>query len=100
MEVTLPLSISDLGARWSDPSGRALPEFQRAARVGDSNVLMRPIDGVARDLPERMWFAVGVAVPARDAVNDYPIRIAVAAEGAESQTVCDFPWKVGGNPGV
>lgn len=100
VEVTLPLSISDLGARWSDPSGRELPGLPRAARVGESNILMRPIDGVARDVPERMWFTAGVTVPDRDAINDYPIRIVVAAEGADGQTVHHFPLKVGRNPGM
>ncbi len=40
---------------WSNP--------EPAARVGDSNVLRRAIVGVARNVPEQMWFTVYVAVP-------------------------------------
>jgi hypothetical protein len=99
VEVTLPLTISDMGARWTDPSGRELPEFpQRAARVGDANLLLRPIDGVARNVPERMWFTVPVTVPNGGDVNEYPIRIAVAAEGAEDRAVYDFPLRIGRDP--
>ena len=55
VEVTLPLNISDMYARWTDAGGRELPDYpQRAGRVGNVNVLMRPIDGVARGVPERM----------------------------------------------
>ena len=34
VEVALPLSMSDLAARWSDPGGRELPEFAQRARAG------------------------------------------------------------------
>ena len=45
-----------------------------------------------------MWFTICVAVPDRDNVNEYPIRVAVQAEGAEGETVCDFPLKIGRDP--
>lgn len=67
-------------------------------RFGSSDADRRQIEGVARDVPERMWFTIYVAVPDRDNVNEYPIRVAVQAEGAEGETVCDFPLKIGRDP--
>jgi hypothetical protein len=99
VEVTLPLNAPNDLSHWSNPDGRKLAELpEPAARVGESNVLRRPIEGVAHNVPERMWFTVYVAVPDGDGVNDYPIRVLVAAEGADGEAVCDFPLKVGRDP--
>ena len=68
------------------------------ARVGDANIINRPLEAVARDVPERMWLTVPVDVPYQDGVNDYPIRVQVAAEGVEHEVVYDFPLRIGRYP--
>lgn len=45
-----------------------------------------------------MWFTISVAVPDRDNVNDYPMRIAVQAEGADSDAAYGLPLKIGRDP--
>lgn len=89
--MTLPQQCNE--SRWSDRDGRDLPELAQR-----SNVLTRQIEGVARNVPERMWFTISVAVPDRDNVNDYPMRIAVQAEGADSDAAYGLPLKIGRDP--
>jgi hypothetical protein len=101
VEVTLPLSMSGASVRWTDAGGHELSAFsQRAGRVGDVNVITRALEGIARDVPERLWLRVPFAVPDRDGANEYPIRARVAAEGAEGESVLDFPLSIGRDPNI
>jgi hypothetical protein len=96
VEATLPLTVDDSSLRWSDASGRPLAAHpETAARVGDTNLLARTLDGVARAVPETLYANFPMAVPYGNDVFDYPIRIRVAAEGSEGEAVCDFLLRVG-----
>jgi hypothetical protein len=101
VEVTFPMTVSDISIRWTDPSGRELPDYpERAARIDETNVLSRTLDGIGRDLGETLYVTFPVEVPMGDNVNDYPIRVRVAAEGADGDTVVPFRLKVGRAPGL
>jgi hypothetical protein len=95
IEMTAPSTMSDLSLRWSDASGRELPAYpERAARIGDRHVLTRKLDGVARDVPERLYATLPVAVPDAHGVNEYPIRLRVSVEGMDEPAELDFPLRI------
>lgn len=80
VEAEGPTSISDLYMRWADAGGREV-STERAARVGDKNVLSGRFDGVARDLPEVMYVNIPTSVPGK-----YPFEIRANAERAQPGT--------------
>lgn len=98
VEATFPPLPNDTSLRWSDASGRELPGVpSRAGRIGGRLVLSREIEGVARGVPAKLYATVPIAVPDRDDVNDYPIRVVVRAEGADPAEF-DFPLRIGRDP--
>lgn len=101
VHVTLPLSMRNTAIRWADAGGHPLPDQpQHAGQLGDHYVIAREIDGVARVVPEMMWLIVPVDVPYQDNINEYPIRIRVAAEGADAEAALDFPLRIGRDPSI
>jgi hypothetical protein len=102
VEATFPITVNDSGLRWSDAGGRPLSAHpESAARVGNENVLDRAIDGASRGMTETLYVTFPVDVPGGDGVNDYPIRVRVAAEGAEPpEVVEDLPLRIGRDPAL
>lgn len=90
VEVDAPLGISDLGFRWSDAGGRELPEYpERAARVGDRNVLSRQFDGVGLGVPQEIYVTMPTSVP-----SDFPVEVRVRAEHANEPVTVSFPLRI------
>jgi hypothetical protein len=99
IEVTFPATHSDPSIRWTDPNGRELPQHpERAARIGETNLLTRALDGVSRDVDETLYARLPVLIPSGEDVNDYPIHARVVAEGADGDAVADFVLRTGSNP--
>jgi hypothetical protein len=94
IEVTFPHIVTDTGIRWTNAGGHELPNSERAGRVGETNVIAGAFDGVARDLPERVYLHFPISVPQDDdTIYDYPIVVRVAAEGADAAQA-RFPLRV------
>lgn len=90
VEVDAPLGIRDLGFRWSDGGGRELPDYpERAARIGDRNVLSRQFDGIGRDVPLEMYVTMPTSVP-----GDFPVVIRARAEHADEPEPFSFPLRI------
>jgi len=90
VEVDAPLGISDLGFRWSDGGGRELPEYaERAARIGDRNILSRQFDGIGRSVPQELYVTMPTSVP-----SDFPVVIRVRAEHADEPEPVSFPLRI------
>jgi hypothetical protein len=98
IDVAFPLIASDSSLRWTDASGRDLPNFPvHAARIGDTNVLSRELVGVAIGVPETVYARVPVTVPNGEDAYDYSPRITVVAEGADPVETM-FPLLIGRDP--
>jgi hypothetical protein len=97
IEATFPASLLgfDPELRWTDASGR---DLSNAAQVGETYVLTRELDGVARAVPETIVAAVPILMPTvHGDVSDYSIRIVVLAEGADPAEIT-FPLRIGRDP--
>ncbi len=97
IEATFPASL--LGhpeeLRWTDASDRGLSD---AARIGETYVLTRELDSVARGVPETVVAAVPILMPGGHGnVDDWSIRIVVLAEGADPAELT-FPLRIGRDP--
>ena len=69
-----------------------------AAQIGETYVLTRELDGVARAVPETVIAAVPVLMPTYHGdVHDHSIRIVVLAEGADPAELT-FPLRIGRDP--
>jgi hypothetical protein len=100
VEAIFPLIVNDSYTRWSDASGRPLPDYPlTATRIGETNVLERTLDAVSRGVSESLFAAFPVSVPNGDYLNDYSINVRVVAEGAEPREIVeDFPLRIGRDP--
>ena len=97
IEATFPASSFgfDPELRWADASGRDLPD---AAEIGETYVLTRELDGVARAVPENGDAAVPVLMPTYHGdVREHSIRIVALAEGADPAELT-FPLRIGRDP--
>jgi hypothetical protein len=83
---------------WSDASGRRVESAPRAVRLDERNVLTRTLDGIALGVPEKFYASVPFSVPDGDNVNEYPVEIRIAAEGAEREIVGWTSLRIGRDP--
>ena len=97
VEATFPESLLGYAPelQWTDASARGL---SNAAQFGETYVLTRELDGVARAVPETVVADVPIVMPSfHGDVGDYSIRIVVLADGAEPAEVA-FPLRIGRDP--
>ncbi len=75
----------DHGERARSPAGAIV-----AARVDNESVLPYTLDGIARGVPETLYFRFPLDVPF-SSIREYPIRGRVIAEGADGEARSSTP---------